>query len=266
MVQQGLQAFRFCYVLWCYPLLNRLTGYLLDEKQITDWVNHDKWLHSQTFARVDRGQTGNNPDFLSFVVRIEKDEVDGKDGSGIGKKTGVTDDELHVDSGLFLTAGTDTTAHVLTTSIFLLCQNPDSMTKLKEEIRGLFERYEDITPEKVGNMPFLSAVLSEALRLQTPTAVGFGRRVGKGGEYISQHFIPEGTGVQVSQYSNNRSSRNFAEPDAFAPERWLGDERFDYDKRDSFQPFSVGPRNCIGKVSCLACMSCHIIPQQLDFS
>jgi cytochrome P450 len=250
MVQNGLQAFRFCYVLWCYPLLNKLTGYVLDQKQIDDWINHDKWLNSQTFARVDRGPTGGKPDFLSFVVRIGKDEVDDKAGSGLGKKTGVTDDELHVDSGLFLTAGTDTTAHVLTTSMFLLCRNPKSMQELKKEVRSMFQRYEDITPEGVSSMPFMTAVLSEALRLQTPTAVGFGRRVGQGGEYISQHYIPEGTGVQVSQYSNNRSSRNFAEPDTFAPERWLGADRFASDKRDSFQPFSVGPRNCIGRVSC----------------
>jgi cytochrome P450 len=248
MVQRGLQAFRFCYVLWCYPVLKNLTNYLLDEKQIADYVNHDKWLHMETFARVDRGAAADKPDFLSFVVRIGEGEVNDRSGSETWKKTGVTDDELHVDSGLFLTAGTDTTAHVLTTSIFLLCQHPDSMKRLKDEIRAHFAHYKDITPERVGNLPFLGAVIAEALRLQTPTAVGFGRRVGKGGEVISGHFIAEGTGVQVAQYPNNRSSRNFTKPDDFIPERWLGNTQFDSDKRDAFQPFSVGARNCIGKV------------------
>ena len=37
-------------------------------------------------------------------------------------------------------------------------------------------------------------------------------------------------------------------PDDFIPERWLGqDSRFKDDNRDAFQPFSTGPRNCIGR-------------------
>jgi cytochrome P450 len=49
----------------------------------------------------------------------------------------------------------------------------------------------------------------------------------------------------------NHSSRNFTEPEKFIPERWLEDEyqgqRFDKSRHAALQPFSVGPRNCIGK-------------------
>lgn len=41
---------------------------------------------------------------------------------------------------------------------------------------------------------------------------------------------------------------NFALPDEFIPERWLGeDPRFAGDKNKAFEPFSYGSRNCIGK-------------------
>jgi cytochrome P450 len=43
------------------------------------------------------------------------------------------------------------------------------------------------------------------------------------------------------------SSRFFKEPLAFIPERWTGDERFADDNRSVVQPFSVGPRDCLGK-------------------
>lgn len=247
MIQKGLQSFRFLYILWCFPVLKTLMGYFLDKEQIEEWINHDKWLHKQTWARVDRGPTNDKQDLVSFVVRQDPDNK--KTSSSAKAKTWVTDEELHVDSGLFLTAGTDTTAHVLSVAIFLLCRHPNFMVKVKDEVRSRFQKYEDITAESTSQMPIISAVISEALRLRTPTAVGFGRRVGKGGVLISDHFIAEGTGVQVSQHANNRSERNFAQPDSFKPERWLGDERFASDKRDAFQPFSVGARNCLGKVS-----------------
>lgn len=35
-------------------------------------------------------------------------------------------------------------------------------------------------------------------------------------------------------------------PNDFVPERWLGDPEYSHDKRDAHQPFSVGPRNCLG--------------------
>jgi cytochrome P450 len=44
-----------------------------------------------------------------------------------------------------------------------------------------------------------------------------------------------------------RSPLNFRDPDSFIPERFLGDERFVNDNRSALNPFSLGPRNCIGK-------------------
>jgi len=59
------------------------------------------------------------------------------------------------------------------------------------------------------------------------------------------------TGLEIWNPVINRCSRNFTLPDEFIPERWLDgenkDKRFANDNSDVFQPFSVGPRNCIGK-------------------
>jgi cytochrome P450 len=44
-----------------------------------------------------------------------------------------------------------------------------------------------------------------------------------------------------------RSTRNFKDPDAFIPERWLKDPQYATDDLGASQPFSFGPRNCIGK-------------------
>lgn len=58
----------------------------------------------------------------------------------------------------------------------------------------------------------------------------------------------EQTGISLPHWSAYQCEQNWRDPQSFVPERWLGtDSRYANDKRDVLQPFSVGPRNCIGK-------------------
>lgn len=54
------------------------------------------------------------------------------------------------------------------------------------------------------------------------------------------------------QWGASRSTRNFAYPNEFRPERWLELDQahsspFIMDKRDALQPFSLGLRSCVGQ-------------------
>lgn len=91
------------------------------------------------------------------------------------------------------------------------------------------------------------ACLREALRRYPPVAGPLPRVVPKGGANIAGYFVPGGTVVGVSQWAMNHSGRNFSDPLAFIPERFLAPDEFPGDKLDTVQPFSVGPRDCIGK-------------------
>ena len=57
-------------------------------------------------------------------------------------------------------------------------------------------------------------------------------------------------GVNLQNLQN--SPENWVEPRVFHPERFLpeADPRFDprfvKDDKDAFQPFAIGPRNCMG--------------------
>lgn len=54
------------------------------------------------------------------------------------------------------------------------------------------------------------------------------------------------TVVGIHHWATYHSSQNFALPESFIPERWLGDPRFANDQREARKPFGFGPRNCIG--------------------
>ena len=52
----------------------------------------------------------------------------------------------------------------------------------------------------------------------------------------------------MSQFAAYRNPKNFHSPDSFIPERWLGeDEKSSKDNKQVLQPFSLGPRGCLGK-------------------
>lgn len=59
-------------------------------------------------------------------------------------------------------------------------------------------------------------------------------------------YYPKGTRVMFSIIGIHTSPKYFENPDKFDPERFMP-ENADKLNKHSFVPFSVGPRNCIGK-------------------
>lgn len=155
-------------------------------------------------------------------------------------------DELLANARLIFIAGGETTATQLTTLTNLLLENPAKMKKLKQELEAAFSSDQQITCESTKQLGFLSACIEEGLRLFPPVPNTLPRRTAPGGEQVNGEWIPGNVTVSIRPYTSHRSSKHFKDPDTFVPERWMGDVRYEDDVRAASQPFSTGPRNCIG--------------------
>jgi cytochrome P450 len=199
-----------------------------------------KLVHDKVERRLvkidEEGNGEGKADFFSHIIKNQGSEA---------KK--LTREEMDSNAIVLLAAGSETTATTLSGTTYLLLSNPDVYTKLVHEIRSKFNSQADITIEEVNKLDYLIACFQEGLRHYPPGPTGFPRVVPAGGNHISGLYIPEGTSVYVSQHAANHSSRNFKDPEAYVPERWLGDERYKDDNRECWNPFSFGPRNCLGK-------------------
>ncbi|KAK1753540.1 putative sterigmatocystin biosynthesis P450 monooxygenase stcF [Echria macrotheca] len=182
-----------------------------------------------------RDKVTQRPDFMAHIIEH------------VGQEGGMTSNELTANAQLLIMAGSETSATLLATTCYFLMKNPPIQAKLQQEIRSAFARESDITFASVSKLPYTLAVLHEAMRIHPPVPAGIHRFTPRGGIVIDGRFVAGGADVVVHQYAAYNSPSNFKDPERFVPERWMGDERYAGDNRDVFNPFSIGPRACIGR-------------------
>ncbi|TID15340.1 putative secreted glycosidase [Venturia nashicola] len=194
------------------------------------------YVETKIAERLERG-VGERPDLMSFVLK------NNDAGKGMNKK------EIVATFGIFMVAGSETTGTLLSGAIYLLQKNPRVMEKLKAEIRGTFTGNEEINLTRIGQLPYLHAVIDEAMRRYPPAPQGISRKSPASGINIGGQHVPGNVVIGVHPASAFRSPVNFSEPLEYIPERWIETDnpRFKNDRRDVFKPFSAGPRNCVGQ-------------------
>lgn len=164
--------------------------------------------------------------------------------------------ELVHEAGVFLSAGSDTTASSMTNALYLLMKNPRVIKKLRNEINealgGIDNAYADdisiFTSEKMSQVRYLRACLDEALRDLPPTSIGLLRMTPPEGATVAGHYLKGGITASVPTYTIHHDANLFPDPFAYKPERWL--ESSEEERRNlktCVIPFTLGRHACIGR-------------------
>lgn len=157
-------------------------------------------------------------------------------------------EKLSSNAFILVLAGSETTATTLSGATYLVLSNPDVLQKLVQEVRGSFKSADEININSVNKLSYMLAVLNESLRLYPPVTSSLARMVPGKGADIAGQYVPAGTYVEVQHWAMNHSKENWSNAWTFDPERFRGDSKeVSEDKFEALQPFSVGPRNCIGR-------------------
>ncbi|RYO81975.1 hypothetical protein DL766_003476 [Monosporascus sp. MC13-8B] len=200
--------------------LNKIIYYLWVPRNLTmARKNEFDFATIRAKDRIARGITMEKHDFMSYMLKYN-------------------DEKGMSEAAIYLSGIT-----------YHLMLNPRVMKKLTHLVRSTFTREDDITPNPVTELEYLTAVLKEGGRTYPPVPSGLPRQATEGGSSIVGQVVPEGTVVYVHPMSINLSPNNFADPLEFVPERWLKDPPAKYanDNLEATQPFSVGPKSCIGR-------------------
>ncbi|KAL1635333.1 hypothetical protein SLS56_001756 [Neofusicoccum ribis] len=148
-------------------------------------------------------------------------------------------------------AGSDTSSISLTSVIWRLLNNPAALEKLRAEVDHVYSNGAvkgSLTWTESQKMPYLQAVIKEALRMHPATGLPLSRVVPKGGATIAGRFFPEGTVVGINSWVAHNNKKVFGEDvNEFKLERWLVSKEAEQTLDRYLIPFGHGSRTCIGK-------------------
>jgi cytochrome P450 len=187
-ILESLKAVKFAYVMHYFPIVKNLGSLIINKSQLKKRIELFTMIKAKTESRL--ATETQRPDFVTSI--LENSEGDGKKGEGLRKG------ELESNLGIFLVAGTETTATTLSIGSYLLLDHPSVMEKLKHEIRSHYASNAEITVDSLVHLEYLNAFIHEVLRCYPPVPAGFLRKVPESGAAVA--------GVHFSGKSNVSSS------------------------------------------------------------
>lgn len=161
-------------------------------------------------SREEVGSENAPQDFLDKLMVAQKEKPDK-----------VTPYHIFMMGLSNIIAGSDTTAVSLSSVAYNLICAPTVLAKLRQEIteHGLDDR--QTTFKDSQDMPYLQAVIKEALRLHPATGLPLWRVVPEGGVQLGDHWLPPGSNVGVNSWVAHYNTEIFGEDaHVFRPERW----------------------------------------------
>ncbi|KAE8361745.1 cytochrome P450 [Aspergillus caelatus] len=213
-----------------YPLIAAIGKNILPHLTVSVRNKHTNYSRRKVADRLQ--SPSSRADFMSrLIAKVEDEEMDME--------------ELTAHASTLVIAGGETVATFLAAVTYHLLSTPHVYQKLRDEIRGRYNHLSEITSTTALQLPYLQAVISEGLRIYPPGSQGFPRNTPPQGIVVNGIYVPGNVEVYTSAWTVTHDARYFHDPYTFKPERWLDPNCTD--NKEASQPFSLGPRGCLGR-------------------
>jgi cytochrome P450 len=160
-------------------------------------------------------------------------------------------DNLVNEAIVIVVAGADTTSIGINATLRYVYSNPQCLVRLREEIDdALNSGGMDLPPnyDQTAKLPYLQAVIKEAMRMHPAVGMPLQRVVPVGGRLIGGTFYPAGVCVGMAGPLIHQHQDAYGSDAAiFRPERWLDGETDRPELEKYNLTFGQGSRVCLGK-------------------
>ncbi|KAF2464255.1 cytochrome P450 [Lindgomyces ingoldianus] len=158
-----------------------------------------------------------------------------------------TQQRLADEAQIVVGGGVETTAFALNVAAFHIINTPHIYARLHSDLVTAFPNGAALELVKLEQMPYLKAIIMEAVRLTYGLSARNPRTHNKPLRY-KQWVIPAGTSVSMTIPEVSHDEEIFPESHSFMPERWLGEPKTsDGVPLERFMvSFGRGTRSCLG--------------------
>ncbi len=204
------------------------------QQDLGKWSPWGKFLQQQRqidqliYAEIAERRTQPPKDDVLSLLIAAKDET----GQAL------TDQELRDQLITLLLLGLDTTASALAWVFYWIHQDSKVLIQLRQELESLGENPD---PMKIAQLPFLTAVCQETLRIHPIALISQPRLVQEKIQLEGYEFEP-GTILIPCIHLAHRRTPIYPSPEKFQPERFIQRKFSPYE----YFPFGGGSRSCIG--------------------
>ncbi|CAN6302405.1 unnamed protein product [Urochloa humidicola] len=181
---------------------------------------------------------GEARDFVDILLSLQDSE-------------GLADADIAAVLWEMIFRGTDAMAVLMEWTLARLVLHRDVQAKAHRELDEVVGRNNPATESAAPSLPYLQALLKEALRIHPPGPLLSWRHRAMSDTYVDGHLVPAGTTAMVNQWAISRDPEVWYAPLEFKPERFLpggeaqGVSVLGADGR--LVPFGSGRRSCPGK-------------------
>ena len=156
-------------------------SYLTPKRYKETIQDHWKATEETLARRIELGT--NRRDFMSPVLENNIDD------------RGLNRHEMLSNAWLFINAGSESTAGILSATIYYLARDPRILSIITAEVRGRFSDESQINAQSVAQLPYLLACLSETNRILPAVLMGQAVLVPPQGATICGYWVPGNVGM-----------------------------------------------------------------------
>ncbi|KAJ8773535.1 hypothetical protein K2173_005781 [Erythroxylum novogranatense] len=189
--------------------------------------------------RKNDGDFSTSSDFLSSLLTLPRQEQ-------------LTESDIVSVLWEMIFRGTDTVAILLEWVMARMVIHQEIQVKAQQELDNIVGNRRQVQDSDIPNLPYLQAIVKEALRMHPPGPLLSWARLAVHDVYVDKIFVPSGTTAMVNMWAITHDQSIWKDPLSFKPERFMDEDVPIMGSDLRLAPFGSGRRVCPGKALGLA--------------